>query len=154
MGWSKLRGPGRIELPREEIVGAYEEGSSTPELAKAYGVSRVTILNRLREWNVEVRTTGSHGLGKHHSEETRRKISEGLRRWYQGNPREWKPDEDNGGSVPSVSETPSFPIDARRQQILDLEEEVAVAAFNLRQAHNYSRQQEQELALLKGGMWR
>ncbi len=50
------RGPGgRIELPREDVIRAYDEGESFVALGVKYEVSRVTIARRLHEWGATIR---------------------------------------------------------------------------------------------------
>ncbi len=161
------RGPhGRIALPKEDIIRQYNQGSSTPELGAKYGVSRVTILNRLREWEVEVRRTNSRQLGRHHSEETKLRISESLSGYQEhqwdipeaetGNRGESNPGEDSAESNPGVSESPparhlvEASTDPRRQRILELEAKIAATEVNLKQVHTLKYEHEQELAKLKG----
>ncbi len=151
----------RIDLPREAIIEAYEEGSSTPELAEAYGVSRVTILKRLREWDVEVRPTGAHWLGKHHTEETKKQISKSLSGYQEhqwdipevetGNRGESNPGEDSAESNPGVSESPpARHLTEKRRLILELEAKIVEGDVTLKQAYALKREHEQELAILKG----
>lgn len=59
-----MRGPGgRIELPREDVIRAYDEGSSFMMLGAKYGVSRVTISRRLHQWGANIRPS-SNSSGK------------------------------------------------------------------------------------------
>jgi predicted DNA-binding protein YlxM (UPF0122 family) len=93
----------KINISKEEIEGLYvNQKLSTTEIAKKFGVSHQTILNRMKEYNIQSRTI-SESLGfekvrkkisealkgekhpfynKHLSEEIRKKISEG--RWKGG----------------------------------------------------------------------
>ncbi len=145
----------RIALPIADIMRAYEEGSSAQELATHYGVGRVTILNRLREWDVEVRPTGVHRLGKHHTEETKQRISETLRGgpWETetGNRGESNPGKVSAESNPGVSESPpARHLTEKRRLSLELEGKIETVDVNLRRTRALKYEHEQELARLKG----
>ena len=54
--------PPRINLPMGEIIKDYESGINSVELGKRHGVSDVTIVNRLKEHGVEIRSKGKKDL--------------------------------------------------------------------------------------------
>ena len=47
---SRVSGRNRIELPMEEIVLKWENGATQQELADEYGISRGTVITRIKEW--------------------------------------------------------------------------------------------------------
>ncbi|MDP9792615.1 hypothetical protein J2S43_001127 [Catenuloplanes nepalensis] len=47
-----LRGPAPRPLPQQEIIAAYQAGTSVNSLAAQYGVARSTLANRLTDWGV------------------------------------------------------------------------------------------------------
>ncbi len=151
------RGPhGRIALPKEDIIRQYNQGSSTPELGAKYGVSRVTILNRLREWEVEVRRPNSWQLGRHHTEKTKLRIAESVRGYYATEHERGS----NGEEYPGVSESPPASpgppayVDPHRQSILELEAKIADTEVSLRRTRKLKQIHEQELAMLKATIMR
>ncbi len=84
-------------------------------------------------------------LGKHHTAETKLRISESLRRYWT----------DNGGSNPGVSSSPpANQPDDLRSQILVLEEQIAEGEADIRQTLSTKRTHEQELAVLKAAAFR
>jgi uncharacterized protein (DUF433 family) len=54
----------RIVLPMHEIAGLYLNGQTAESIAKQFGVSRLTIVRRLRAGGVEIRRRGWHNIGK------------------------------------------------------------------------------------------
>lgn len=46
----------RVQLPRDEIVAAYEAGASENELAKRYVVARRTMAGYLDAWGIQRRS--------------------------------------------------------------------------------------------------
>ena len=59
---SKGGGVNRVDLPLEEIIKDYESGITTVELGKRHGVSDATIVNRLKEHGIEIRSKGEKDL--------------------------------------------------------------------------------------------
>ena len=49
----RISGKNRIELPIEEIVSKWENGATQQELADEYGISRRTIIKKIKEWYEE-----------------------------------------------------------------------------------------------------
>ena len=65
-----MNGRARLELPMVEIAGHYKNGEGTHALARAFGVSQMTVWRRLRAMGVKMRPwTGRPGekprLGKY-----------------------------------------------------------------------------------------
>jgi len=47
--------PARLEMDDQQVVALYAEGLSSRQIAKAIGISKPTVLRRLREVSVERR---------------------------------------------------------------------------------------------------
>ncbi len=115
------KGPG-IELPKESIIRAYNQGMPVWELAREYRVAYGTMWNRLHRWGVKVRRACPIPKKDRH-------LYAGLAE--TGNRGETNPGKDSAESNSGVSESPPArhlaeeSIDFRRQQILELEEAVA-----------------------------
>ncbi len=57
----------KLDLPIDEIARRYTLGENTYELGRAYGVTQMTIWNRLRAAGVKTRPRGANMLGNKHA---------------------------------------------------------------------------------------
>lgn len=138
----KKRKPGRpkgfaIALPKEDLIRAYEEGSSIRKLAKEFGVAYATVRTRLLGWGVKMRPMGW-------SSSAREKVL-----------------EDNPGDVRLHILQLEEAIYAKREVVTKREaelkqaqekepKEASAAVTKLKQADVELRDFEEELATLKG----
>jgi len=67
----------KINISKETLEDLYiNQKLSIKETAKVLGFGNNTIWKRLKEFNIKIRPKTETFIGKHHSEETKRKISE------------------------------------------------------------------------------
>lgn len=76
----------KVNIPKDELYKLYvQDGKSSIQIAKIYGVDKTVILKRLKEHGIERRKSFEHMYGrtgeknfmygKHHTEESKKKIS-------------------------------------------------------------------------------
>ncbi|WP_050804691.1 helix-turn-helix domain-containing protein [Sporosarcina newyorkensis] len=68
----------RLSIDLDKLIELYQSGMSASDVAKELGCSLNTVLRRLKENNIEVRDSGHYKIGTKASDETRKKMSEGI----------------------------------------------------------------------------
>lgn len=70
----------RLPMDLNKLISLYQSGMSATDVAKELGCSINTVLRRLKENDITIRNSGHYKIGTKASDETRRKMSEGISR--------------------------------------------------------------------------